>query len=86
LDGDAGAMPWKDAIANLEKSTELRNGGDADHFFFLAMAHWQLGEKEGARQWYEKAVESMQKKNPTRADLIRFRSEAAELLGTNEKK
>ena len=25
--------------------------------FFFAMAHWQLGEKEKARQWYSKAAE-----------------------------
>src|SRR5262249_36599162 len=33
---------WKEAVATLEKSMELRQGGDGDDWFFLAMAHWRL--------------------------------------------
>jgi hypothetical protein len=36
----------KEAIQELEKSMELRNGGDSFDWFFLAMANWQLGERE----------------------------------------
>jgi tetratricopeptide (TPR) repeat protein len=80
------AGDWKPAIATLEKSTELRDGGDASDWFFLAMAHWQLGHKDEARTWYDKAIEWMDKNQPQNEELQRFRAEAAELLGVNEKK
>src|SRR5262249_46366782 len=47
---------WKDAIAALEKSMQLRHGGDSEDWFFLAMAHWQLDEKDAARQFYDRAA------------------------------
>ena len=59
---------------------DLRKGGDAYDWFFVAMAHWQLGDKTKAREWYEKAVGWMEKKRPDDAELKRFRAEAAELL------
>jgi tetratricopeptide (TPR) repeat protein len=79
------AGDWKDAIATLEKSMELRNGGDSLDWFFLAMAHWKLGEKEQACRWYDKAVEWMDRNQPKNEELRRFRAEAAELLERNEK-
>ena len=78
---------WKDSIAALEKSIELReDGGDSFQWFFLAMAHWQVGHKEQARQWYGRAVEWADKNRPADAQLRRFRAEAAQLLGLNERK
>jgi len=50
------------------------------------MAHWRLGDKAQARSWYDKAVPWMEKNQPKNAELIRFRTEAAALLGVNEKK
>ncbi len=50
------------------------------------MAHWQLGNKDEARKWYDKGVEWMVKNKPQDSELRRFRDEAAELLGVNEKK
>jgi serine/threonine protein kinase/Tfp pilus assembly protein PilF len=70
---------WKEAIAALEKSMELRHGGDANDWFFLAMCHWQLGEKDQARKWYDKAVEWTEKNQPNNKQLGRFRTEAEEL-------
>ena len=43
------AGDWKAAIEALTKSMELGNGGDGTDWFFLAMAHWQLGDKPQAR-------------------------------------
>ncbi|HUE74171.1 MAG TPA: protein kinase [Pirellulaceae bacterium] len=80
------AGDWKAAIAALEKSLELRKGGDSFDWFFLAMAHWQLGEKDKAREWYDKAVQWMDKHQPNDEELRRFRAEAAELLGVKDKK
>jgi hypothetical protein len=65
---------------------ELRKGGDANDWLFLAMAHWQLGEKDKAREWYDKAVQWMNKNQPKDEELRRFRVEAAEVLGLEEKR
>jgi tetratricopeptide (TPR) repeat protein len=75
---------WKGAIEALNKSMELRAGGDSIDRFFLAMAEWQLGNKDTAREWYDKAVEWMEKNSSRNEELIRFRAEAAELLGLSE--
>jgi tetratricopeptide (TPR) repeat protein len=79
------AGDWKAAIGALEKSMALSKGGDSFDWFFLAMAHRQLGEQDKARQWYDRAVQWMDKNRPTNEELRRFRAEAAELLGLNEK-
>jgi tetratricopeptide (TPR) repeat protein len=76
----------KAAIAALQKSMELRKGGDSFDWFFLAMAHWQMGKKDEARKWYDKGVGWMEKNQPENEELLRFRAEAAELLGIKEEK
>ena len=77
----AGA--WNDAIAALEKSEAVAPGCfTAVDGFFLAMAYWQLGEKEKGREWYAKALPSVETANqPTGRELSLLRSEAARLLG-----
>jgi serine/threonine protein kinase/tetratricopeptide (TPR) repeat protein len=77
---------WKATLESLQKVTELGSPGDSFEWFFVAMAHWQLNEKEEARQWYDKAVQWMEKNDPKNQELIRFRAEAAELLGVKESK
>jgi tetratricopeptide (TPR) repeat protein len=79
----------RDAVVALEKSSELRGNGDRGSFdwFFLAMAHCRLGDREQARTWYDKAVARMDKswRNPQEEEeLKRFRAEAAALLGIKE--
>jgi superkiller protein 3 len=76
---------WKGAVAALDKSMGLRQGGNGNDWFFLAMAHWQMGNKEEARKRYCQAVQWMDKNQPTNEEL-RFRAEAAKLLGVQEKK
>jgi serine/threonine protein kinase/Tfp pilus assembly protein PilF len=72
---------WKSATAAFEKSESLAAGRFTGvSGFFQAMAHWQLGEKEKARDWYTSAVAWMQKHNAADPELIRFRAEAANLL------
>jgi tetratricopeptide (TPR) repeat protein len=75
-DGD-----WKAAVEALMKSVQLRKGGDSFNFFFLAMAYWQLGEKDNAHAWYDRAVAWMDKNSPQDGELKRFRAEATALLG-----
>jgi superkiller protein 3 len=76
---------WRAAIVALTKSVELRNGGDCFDWFFLAMAHWQLNEKDEAQKWYAQAVEWMEKDRRRNEELQRFREEAAALLEVSQK-
>ncbi|MBI1914048.1 MAG: tetratricopeptide repeat protein [Planctomycetes bacterium] len=90
----AGA--WKESIAALEKSIELDPvGADPAQWLFLAMAHWQLGHKDKARQWYDRSVAWIDKNKEVveKQKAMRFvtaactlRAEAAKLLGVPEKK
>jgi len=75
---------FKAAIAQRNESMKRRDGGQSWEWFILAMSHWKLGEKDAAREWYNKALVWMQKNLPDNRNLIRFRSEAAELLGVND--
>jgi serine/threonine protein kinase/Tfp pilus assembly protein PilF len=75
------AGDWKGAIAALQQSMALRNGGDSFDWFFLAMAQWQQNEQGEARDWYHRAVRWMETYNPENTELRRFRAEAAELMG-----
>ena len=63
---------------------ELGDGGGVFDWFFLAMAHWKLGNQEEARRWYDKAVEWTDEHGPGDEELRRFRAEAAELLGVTD--
>jgi serine/threonine protein kinase/tetratricopeptide (TPR) repeat protein len=80
----AGA--WKEAIAALEKSMEFRKGGNSADWFFLAMCHEKLGDKEKARQWYDKAMKWMDKNDPANEELRGFRAESAAVLGIKDEK
>jgi serine/threonine protein kinase len=75
---------WKDCLEALGKAATLRGGGDSFDFFFQAMAHWQLGQKEQARKWYGQAVTWMEKRSPQTEELRHFRAEAGALLGIHE--
>jgi eukaryotic-like serine/threonine-protein kinase len=81
------AGDWKAAIKSLENSMRLLpDKQESSNTFFLAMAHWQLGEKDKARVWYDKAVGWMEKNQPKNEELRRFRAEASELFDLKEKK
>ena len=77
---------WKAAVEALMKSVQLCKGGSSFNFFFLAMAHWQLGEKDKAREWYDRAVQLMDKNQTKDDEVRRFWTEASELLELKEKK
>jgi tetratricopeptide (TPR) repeat protein len=76
---------WKAAALALEKSMELAKGGEGLDGFFLAMSHWQLGNKDDARKWYVQAVAWMDKFEPKNEELRRFRAEAEELMKIEKK-
>ena len=83
--------PRKDSIAALQKSMELRQGGDSFDWLFLAMAHGKLDQKEEARKWYDKAVEwveknkeQLEKNSQQKEELQRFCAEAKDVLGLKD--
>jgi serine/threonine protein kinase/uncharacterized protein HemY len=76
---------WKEAVEALQKACDLRAGGDSVDWFFLAMARWQLGDKEQARTWYNRAVQWMEKTQPRNDELRLFRQEAEALLRITKK-
>jgi tetratricopeptide (TPR) repeat protein len=75
------ARRWKEAVEALTRSVELRQGGDAFDWFFLATAHHHLGNAREARAWYDRAVKWTQTNRPEDEELKRFRAEAAAALG-----
>jgi eukaryotic-like serine/threonine-protein kinase len=79
---------WNGALAALRRASR-RFDGDAKVSFFLAMAHWQRGERKRAGLWYDRAVQRV----PFVAswsypylpeELSRLRAEAAQLLGVKK--
>src|SRR5262249_13439367 len=89
------AGDWNAAIAAFDKAMPLRGGGDCFDFFFLAMANHRLGNKKAAGEWYRKGAAWLEAAKKNKAwwaqyqhheqDLLRFRAEAAQLLGIPEK-
>jgi eukaryotic-like serine/threonine-protein kinase len=77
---------WKESINALQKSKDLRKGGDPNDWLFLAMAQWRLGDEDAAHKWYRGSVEWMDKNQSPNEELGRFRAEAADLLGVKGKK
>jgi uncharacterized protein HemY len=78
---------WNGAVEALQKSNRIKESGSS--YSFLAMAHWQLGDKEKAGQCFRKAVEWMDKNKPDPLDADeeswrRSRAEAADLLGIKD--
>jgi len=76
---------YYEAIRLLLKSIEMRKGGDPNDFFFLAMAHFKLGNKEESKQWYDKGVKWMADRatrirGRLKEELESFQKEAAQLL------
>ena len=71
---------WEDAKNSLERSMNLRKGGDSFDWFFLSLVHHKLGHPEAARQLCEKAVRWYQQNKPDDRELHRFQAEAASEL------
>jgi tetratricopeptide (TPR) repeat protein len=68
------------AIAELEKAMGMRAGGTGMDWFFLAMAHWRLGDRNQARLCFDQAVLWMDRHKPHDDELCRFRAEAQAML------
>jgi serine/threonine protein kinase/Flp pilus assembly protein TadD len=78
----AGDM--KAAQAALDQSMALTKGGDCWDWLLLAMIQWRLGDKEQARQWFERASLQMKERQLEAGMARALRAEAAKLLGIQE--
>ncbi len=49
------------------------------------MSHWQLGEREQARHWFDQAVQWINTNQPDDDEIRRVQAEAEKLMGiTNQ--
>jgi serine/threonine protein kinase len=71
---------WEAAKQALDRS-EAHRSLDGTAQFVRSMVTWQQGKKEIARKTYDSGVRWMEKFQPSNLELLRFRSEAAGLLG-----
>jgi len=74
------AGDFKAAIATLDQSRELNEGGTAFDHFLLAMAHAQVGNRDEAQRWLGEAVLWMERHAPGHPELLRFGEETRSLL------
>ena len=61
-------------------------GGHPGIWFVLAMAHWQLGDKDQARKWYTQAVQWMHEQKATSQESRHLQRDAAALLKIDKPK
>ncbi len=76
---------WKEAVKALEQARRRRYREDGADLLFLAMAHWQAGNKEAAHRWHGRAEEWMQKAGRVTDEHRFFQKEAAALLEAGKK-
>jgi tetratricopeptide (TPR) repeat protein len=67
------------AVAELEKSASMTGGGPLD-WFFLAMAHWRLGQRDKARNYFDRSVAWIDARKLHDDELDRIHAEAQALL------
>jgi tetratricopeptide (TPR) repeat protein len=72
---------WAESAAAAERAMVIRDGGNAEDWFILALAQCRKGENDDALIWFDKAVEWTNQNARENADLRQLWNEAAELLG-----
>jgi tetratricopeptide (TPR) repeat protein len=78
------AQKWDKAIPALKKAGDLRAPHEnVTGWFHLAMAYWRIGEKEQARQWYDRAAVWMEQNTYDNPAFAEFRTEAGAMLGVS---
>jgi Flp pilus assembly protein TadD len=75
---------WQGAVEALEKADAMLENGDCVHRMFFAMARWQLGDKQQARELYAQGASWIASRRKESAAQIRFRAEAEQLMGITE--
>lgn len=79
------ANEWQETIDVLLQSIQL-GSDDPYNWLFITMAHWQLDQKDQARQWYDKSLEWQTANADTLskdAELQRFFAEAVKLMAAD---
>ncbi len=71
---------WPKARDALGRAAALRDGGTVTDWLFLAMTHWQMGEKEQAAALHARAAGRIQEHSPRSEELRRFFKEATALV------
>jgi tetratricopeptide (TPR) repeat protein len=71
---------YQAAVEWLDKADATIAGGDRAHRMFLAMAHWQLGNKEQARERYAEGAAWIASHRMNSEEQNRFRAEAEQLM------
>ena len=78
---------WQAAADSIQQAMDLRQGGDAFDWLLLAMAHWQLGQKDAALERYTQAQEAIEAGKPLFYEYLgvmavqRLQREAEMLMG-----
>ena len=71
---------WRGALDSFDKSMFLQNGGEGLDWYYASMAHWQLGEKDRARELFRKAEAWREKERVGSAEIDGLDREAANLI------
>jgi tetratricopeptide (TPR) repeat protein len=72
------------AKQSLQKSMDLRGGGDPYDWIFLAMIASRGGEHDEAARWFDRSVAWMAAHQPLSQDVLRYRAEAERVLGPKQ--
>jgi tetratricopeptide (TPR) repeat protein len=72
------AGDWSASLQAMEKAVQIFGGGSGRQWFYLAIAHGQLGHQAEARQWYYRSLDWMMTAQDK--DLRDVQSEAAAVL------
>jgi hypothetical protein len=76
-------------MSNYRKAIdpEIARGADsAFEWFPMAEAHWKLGNKAQAYEWYDRGSEWLEKHQPDDPELAEAREQVASLLGITQSK
>ncbi len=76
---------WSDSVNSLNRSIELRANSEksiALDSLYLAMAHWQLGEKEKAMECHKRGIVDLETNKVPDAEAVR--PEVEKLLGIEQ--
>ena len=58
-------------------------GGNAWVWFFLAVAHWENGDRDEARRWYDRAAQNLEqcRGHADVGEILQFQAEAKRVMG-----
>jgi tRNA A-37 threonylcarbamoyl transferase component Bud32/tetratricopeptide (TPR) repeat protein len=71
---------WAESLHSFEKSMVLQSGGEGLDWYLAAMAHWQLGDKARAGDFYRQGETWKQREGVASIDLEGIDREAAGLV------